>query len=75
MRVVTEQSPKIVTDPFRGRPDLGHRGNGDPNRPSRVKRREARALARAAAEKRAKMDEKNRKARERRAAAKAAANA
>lgn len=56
---------KIVTDPFRKRENKGHKGNGDPNRPSVVKRREKRAAER-------KRLAKNAKARERRAAAKAA---
>ena len=43
--------------------NLGHRGNGNPNRPSVVKRREARAAER-------KRLAKNAKARERRAAKK-----
>jgi hypothetical protein len=45
--------------------NLGHRGNGDPNRPSVQKRRAARAAER-------KRLAKNERARERRAAAKAA---
>lgn len=51
--------------PARQRPNLGHKGNGNPNRPSVIKRREARAERR-------RKDEKNRKAREARAAKKAA---
>lgn len=67
---LTEPSTEKNTEPARKRENKGHRGNGNPNRPSVIKRRERRAAERAQREAEAKREEKNRKRREQRAAAK-----
>ena len=53
-----------TNDPFRKRENKGHKGNGNPQRPSVIKRKEKRAAER-------KRLERNAKARARRAAARA----